>query len=155
MNLRRGEAAKSRVGRIVRQVEDLCADLKARTNTGNKSLQKIVHVGNLSRIRLLLDKGVHLERNPRNSKYCGQNSRATCRKASRSPRCVRTATLGHTLAKHLWTRQCRRMLSIEFRRKPSFLLEGSKVRNRSCRMWCGMAGAVSAFICHATLEGSI
>ena len=144
-----------RVGRIAGQVEDLCADLKARTDTGNTPLQKALYMGNLLGMRLLLDKGVHLERSPRDSTYCGQNGRATCRKASASPRCVRTAMLGHTLAQHLWTRQCRRMLSTGICRKPSFLLEGAVVWNRSCRLWGGMGGAVSAFVYHAILEGSI
>ena len=63
---------------------------------------------NLPGIRLLLDKGVHLEQRPKNSTHCGQNNPATCRKVSRSPLCIRKATSGHALAQHLQTRQCRK-----------------------------------------------
>ena len=89
-------------------MEDLCADLKARTDTGNTPLQEAMYAGNLSGMRLLLDKGVHLERSPRNSTHCGQNSRATGRKASRSLQCVRIATLEQTSTQNRQTKQCRK-----------------------------------------------
>ena len=139
---------------IPKALVGMAADLKAHTNTGNTPLHKVVYVGNLLGIRLFLNKGVTLERSPRDSTRCGQNSPATCTKGSRSPR-VRTATLEHALVQHLRTRQCRKDAVDRSSQKPSFLLVGAAVRNRSYRLWSGMAGIVIGFVCRVILEDSI
>ena len=111
--------------------------------------------GNLPVVWLVLDEGIHLKQSPRIPTHCGQNSPATSRKASRSPQCVRIATLEQTSTSKRQTKQCRRMLSTGVRRKPVFFLEGATVRYESCHPWSSMAGTGIAFNFQAIFEDSI
>ena len=111
---------------------------------------------NLLESRLSLDKGVHLEQSPKDSTDCGQNSPATCRRSVQSTVVSMNSDVGtycNPTSSHNTMQKggCRQ----ESAESLFLLVVGVAVQNRSCRLWGSMAGAVSAFVCHAILEGSI
>ena len=134
----------------------MATDFEAHATTDDTPLHKAGYMEQSARKSAVAGQRGHLEQSPRDSTDCGQNSPATCRRSVQSTAVSMNSDVGtycNPTSSHNTMQKggCRQESAESF----FLLVVGVAVQNRSCRLWGSMAGAVSAFVCHAILEGSI